>query len=299
MSTRGSSPAAKAHRSEGAPASRWSDGKYFNQNVPSYVPSELIIFDNGAALDVFLQRAHIEDARRLSERADDPSVYFLRRNGPMHVEPRFDSAGNRVNSYAQLLKDKREALQKVFHERARRFNKTSYRGDREIVKKIFFTQKQFDEKAYGAILGSRGATHKMLERETNCRIVLGGKGITLGDKAINLRNYERTQEMMNERPHCRITAPSEAALQKAVERVEWILSDTPDAIRFRDKMRMQLAKDNGTFDAATWEPTPIPGQTTTVAGAAKAAGDAAAGGAAAGGDEDAELEDVFADLDGM
>jgi ASC-1-like (ASCH) protein len=176
------------------------------------------------------------------------------------------------------------------------------RGEREIVKKIFFTAKQIEEKQYGAILGFRGQTHKMLEKETGARIVLGGKGITLTDKAINLRNYERTQDMLNEKPHCRITAPSETSLQKCVERIEWILSDAVEAIKFRDKMRMQLAKDNGTFDAATWEPTPIPGQTAkpTANAAASAAFFSGAGGGgdgAAAADDDKDVNDVFAELD--
>ena len=67
------------------------------------------------------------------------------------------------------------------------------RGEREIVKKIFFTAKQIEEKQYGAILGFRGQTHKMLEKETGARIMLGGKGITLTGKAVNLR--------LNEKPH--------------------------------------------------------------------------------------------------
>jgi len=257
-----SDPAAKQHRPERQ--SRWSEGKYCNMYVPNYVPPEFMIFDNGTPLDVFLARAQLEDLKRLSERAA-PELYFMRRNGPLNIPAKYDAHGRRMNTPQQVLMERKEKLTRELQDRSKRFNRLGATGEREIVRKVYFTPQQMESKSYGAILGSRGATHQKLESETGCRIVLAGRGITDMKKAINLRHYDQSNEMATDRPHCRITAPSESALQKAVERIEWILSDTPEAIRFRDDVRKRLAIDNGTYDPKTWVPTPIPGSATSAA----------------------------------
>jgi hypothetical protein len=231
---------------------------------------------------VFLTRAHLEDLKRMSERAP-AEPYFMRRDGMLNIPAKYDAHGRRTNTPQQILAERKDRILKDLADRFKRFHKQGATGEKEIVRKVFFTAHQMETKSYGAILGSRGATHQKLESETGCRIVLAGRGITDMKKAINLRHYDQSNEMALERPHCRITAPSESALQKAVERIEWILSDTPEAIRFRDDVRKRLAIDNGTYDPKTWQPTPIPGATPA----------APAAGAAGAGAEDAELEAFF------
>lgn len=239
---------------------RWSPAKYLNPQIPAYVPPEFVIFDGGLPLEAFQLRAEYEDLKRMVDK-DICDMFFLRRHGIVNIPPRFDRDGKRTNTTAALLVERRERVQRELTDRAKRFNSQSATtGEREIIKKVYFTPDQMESRAYGAILGARGQTHQKLEKETKCHIVLGGKGITDMKKSINLKHIDKSEEMAEERPHCRITAPNESALQLALEKVEWILSDDPEAIRFRDENRKQLAMINGTYDAATWVPTPIPGQ---------------------------------------
>lgn len=62
--------------------------------------------------------------------------------------------------------------------------------------------------------------------------------------------------MAMEDPHVRITATNEHDLQVAAERVEWILSDDPEAIEFREKNRRRMAQVEGRYDPRTWVSSP-------------------------------------------
>lgn len=62
--------------------------------------------------------------------------------------------------------------------------------------------------------------------------------------------------MAMEDPHVRITASNEHDLQVAAERVEWILSDDPEAIEFREKNRRRMAQVEGRYDPRTWVSSP-------------------------------------------
>lgn len=239
---------------------RWSPrgDTYHNASIPNYVPPELLLFDNGHAIDVFLLRAQLEDAKRLIEH-NAADHYFLRCNGePKSFPPKWSHDGSiRTNTLDVLLTDQRDRLMKTLQERQKKFTAqqlgaTGSVAGKEIVKKIYFTDEQFEQKSFGAIFGARGATHQRLQAETQCNIVLGGKGLTDMKKGVNLRKFEDAKAMAEDKPHVRITAPNEAALQKAVEKIEWILSDDIEALRFREEIRKNLAILNGNYNPETW-----------------------------------------------
>jgi hypothetical protein len=271
---------------QAAKVSRFSAAKYHNPIVPTYLPPEFILHDNGNALESFLLRATAADAKRLLD-YNRPEEYFMRGAGePLKVAPKYDLSGRRTNTYQQMLEDQRDKLDKDMQEKLKRVQAIMAAGsgliaEREIVKKVYFTEEQMESRAYGAILGARGATHQKLEKETSTHIVLAGKGITDVRKKVNMRDEQRSAEMAEERPHCRITGTSEKSIQLAVQKVEWILSDDPEAIQFRDDNRRNLAMINGTYNAETWKATPIPGKDGQP-------GDAPAG--------DADVDDFLADL---
>ncbi|KAH9578141.1 hypothetical protein LSM04_006026 [Trypanosoma melophagium] len=227
-------------------ATRWSSERYTNLLIPSYIPPELLLYDEGQFLKAFLLRVLSIDLNRLIEtkRCDE---YFV--NIP--VEPEYNSDGQRTNTPDELVAEKRR---KVMDELTSLLRQIAEMGPqhgtqkKEIVRKRYFTQEEMDNGAYGAILGARGLVHQELEQKTKCKIVLAGRGITnpLKDTSAN------AARIALEEPHARITAPNEQALQHAMERIEWILSDDPEAQEFRENNRKRMAQIEGRYDPRTW-----------------------------------------------
>ena len=240
------------------PQSRWSPvgAKFSNPAVPNFLPPEYILFENGQALDAFVLRASMEDAKRLTEN-NLSDQWFLRRDGfPTKLEAKFNAQGQQINTHDRLLQASRSKLMNELMDRHKKFQtqQSAMALEKDIVKKIYFTPEQFENKIYGAILGARGSTHQKIEKETHTKIVLAGKGITDAKKASSTVPADELRAMLEERPHCRITAKCETDLQQAVEKIEWIISDEPRAIEFRDENRRNLAIINGTYSADTWDP---------------------------------------------
>lgn len=251
-------PAAKKQRTE-----RWSSTKYYNPSVPSYIPPEIFLVTSKGmtALEAFEIRAALEDARRLMEN-NLSNQFFLRGDGEvLKVEAKFDKNGNRSNTLEALLRERHMKLLKDLSDRLKRYHSAAAAStNKEIIRKVRLSEEHMESKAYGAIIGARGKTHQDLEKETGCKIVLGGRGITDLKKKVNMKS-EDALAVADEPPHVKITAPNEAALQKCVERIEWILSDHPDAVAFREENRKNLAICNGTFNAETWVSSIQPGKT--------------------------------------
>ncbi|RNF26872.1 putative branch point binding protein [Trypanosoma conorhini] len=226
-------------------ASRWSKERYTNLLIPNYIPPELLLYDEGQFLKAFLLRVLSIDLNRFIEtkRCED---YFI--NIP--VEPEYNSDGQRINTPDELVAEKRrrtmDELTNILRQNAEMGPNPT--APKEIVRKRYFSQDEMDNGAYGAILGARGLVHQELEQKTKCKIVLAGRGITntLKDTSTN------AARVALEEPHARITAPNEQALQHAMERIEWILSDDPEAQEFRENNRKRMAQIEGRYDPRTW-----------------------------------------------
>ena len=277
---------------------RWSEDRYSNPQIPNYIPPEMFLLGNGAALYAFTTRATLTDTKRMLDRQAEDQ-YFMRRNGVLKVTPKFDGSGRRTNSFAQILTEKQARLQRDFTDMARSVLNVpgGLNDSKQIVKKIYFTEKQLENKSHGAIIGARGATHQQLQRETRCKVVIGGRGMTDVIKEVNLRDRQNAEEMAQDRPHVRITAPNEKCLQDCVERIEWMLSDLPDAIKLRDDNRIKLAIANfGSYQPGRviLEGGQPPAATTATAARGPAAGAAGVAATAAPGDED--LDDFLNEL---
>ncbi|CBH16054.1 branch point binding protein, putative [Trypanosoma equiperdum] len=225
--------------------SRWSSERYTNLFVPNYIPPELMLYDEGQFLRAFLLRVLSIDLNRLIEtkRCGD---YFI--NIPL--VPEYNSEGQRTNTPDELVAEKRLKVMDELTNLLRQHSELELNAktQKEVVRKRYFTQEEMDNGAYGAILGARGMVHQELERLTKCKIVLAGRGITnaLKDTSAN------AARVALEDPHARITAPNEQALQHAMERIEWILSDDPEALEFRENNRKRMAQIEGRYDPRTW-----------------------------------------------
>jgi len=250
--------------------SRWSEAKYCNPRVPSYVPPELILWGEGKPLQVFLNKARIEDMKRLHYAHAD-GVFFMRKDGelpegftgwPRHAleeaiqrrEEEFEHERRVVNE--ALAAREVAALQtgELANKRRKMLgslsNNLEYTRDGRIIHRIFFSRRVMDNRLYAAILGSRGTTHRLLEKETGCKISLGGRGIT---DMRNLRegtDIEEARRLLSFEPHCQILAPSELHLQRAIERVEFLVSDDPEAEELREKLKTKVDKDRGVKNVA-------------------------------------------------
>ncbi|KAG8348755.1 KH domain [Trypanosoma vivax] len=225
--------------------SRWSTERYTNLYIPNYIPPELLIYDEGQFLKAFLLRVLSVDLNRFIEtkRCDD---YFIN----LPIVPEYNSEGHRTNATEDLVAEKRLKVMDELTNLLRLHSELGMqaKAPKEIMRKRFFTREEMENGAYGAILGARGMVHQELEQTTKCKIVLAGRGITnpLKDTSAN------AARMALEDPHVRITASSEQALQHAMQRIEWILSDDPEAQEFRENNRKRMAQIEGRYDPRTW-----------------------------------------------
>ncbi|KPA81635.1 putative branch point binding protein [Leptomonas pyrrhocoris] len=282
--------------------SRWSDVRYTNLNIPSYVPSEALVAEDGQFIRAFLLRVLATDMQRMLA-THTCDAYFC--NIPL--EPEYDANGNRTNTPEDVVMEKRlrvmddiSKLLRTYVERA----EYAANKSKDINHRIYFTHEQIETGDYGALIGPRGQVHQDLEKETKCHIVLVGRGITNPLKDTN----PNAAAMALEDPHVRITAKTEEDLQKAAEKIEWILSDEPDAVEFRENNRRHMAQVDGRYDPRTW--MTVAEKKKAAAQKAAAAAGAGEGGAevgkkrpreeggaeAAEAEEDAELNEFLEDL---
>lgn len=276
-------PPAKRARAE-----RWTENKFHNPAVPSYVPPEIFLHNNGRTLDVFLLRAHFEDVKRLTD-ANSCDAYFQRQAG-FDPSPTFDGYGNRTNTPTALLNSLRDRLAGEMTQRSKE-QKAGTAHPKEIVYKHWLTPKQVDQRTYGALIGARGSTHQKLEKEFNVRIVIEGRGISDSRKKLNL--MAGGMSAATEAPHVRITAPDEVCLQRALERVEFILSDHVEAQAFREENRKNLAIFNGKYNPDTWV------SSIQVPTGGDDGGKGGRGGGAGSGGENAELREALENIYGQ
>eukprot|EP00758_Cryptobia_borreli_P002638 Tbor_TRINITY_DN3176_c0_g1::TRINITY_DN3176_c0_g1_i1::g.14744::m.14744 len=227
----------------------WSTSRFSNTSIPSYLPPEIFLIENGRALEAVLARARLNDMKRLIETGQESS-YFI----SIPITSHFSDTP--FSPSAAICERKTAALKEVFALRkyrdrllaARNDQTTSVYGcsdNRQVIDKYYFKPEQMEH--YGTLFGGRGETHKKLLKESRClKIEYAGKGITNSDKKINQLRGE--DESANDRPHAKIVAPDERAFNKAVELIEWWLSDDPKAVQAREDNRRRLAIQDGRYD---------------------------------------------------
>eukprot|EP01064_Diplonema_japonicum_P031652 TRINITY_DN5720_c7_g1_i1.p1 TRINITY_DN5720_c7_g1~~TRINITY_DN5720_c7_g1_i1.p1 ORF type:complete len:346 (+),score=76.84 TRINITY_DN5720_c7_g1_i1:49-1038(+) len=228
---------------------RWSADRKHSPAVPVYVPPELFTVCKGQAMGVFMLRAAFADMNRIGEQKREDEWYLRKRK--RDEAPVYNAKGERVNTAQMVFKEKKMKLVQELLAVSSRINQKNAQSEARITKKIYFTKEQIQSRAYGAILGARGRTHQELQQSTGCKISLMGKGIS--DMLKNKQNPGEHRAGEDDAPHCHITAPSEEALHKCVERIEFIISDRKEAIEFRNEKRKEVAILNGTYREETWK----------------------------------------------
>lgn len=220
----------------------WSTGRFSNVNVPTYLPPEALLLEEGQFVKAFLHRCLLHDLNRLVETKSCEE--FLANK---EIEAEYDKIGNRVNTPENIIQEKKTKVMQELTEMLKRHRDmlagavTAAAPAKELVMKRYFSAEEMAQGAYGAILGARGTVHQSLERETKCKIVLAGRGIT----DLRKDTSDVAVKAAEEEPHARISAPNEKALQECVQKIDWILSDDPSAHEFRENNRRKMANADG------------------------------------------------------
>eukprot|EP01060_Flectonema_neradi_P000846 TRINITY_DN10509_c0_g1_i1.p1 TRINITY_DN10509_c0_g1~~TRINITY_DN10509_c0_g1_i1.p1 ORF type:complete len:292 (+),score=74.17 TRINITY_DN10509_c0_g1_i1:50-925(+) len=238
------------------PLKRWSEDRKHSMNVPTYVPPELFTVAKGQAMAAFMKRSAFQDMLTMEGLKLEDEWYQRKRR--KEDKPVYNAAGERVNTSQMVFKEKKMRLVQDILALSSRVNQKTAQSDSRITKKIYFTKDQIHSKAFGAIIGARGKTHKELQQSTGCKISLLGKGISDMHASQPSTNSDH-KAGEDDAPHCHITAPSEEALKRCVEKIEFIISDKQEAIDFRNQNRKEVAILNGTYREDMWNTSNKPG----------------------------------------
>jgi hypothetical protein len=234
------------------PTKRFTDAHYCNPNVPSYIPPEAFLYGDGRFADLFLMRARLDDMRRLKA-AGLESLYFMRAGGELPRGFRGSAGEELHHQREQRYKDFETARTRYSTEDAKRAENSgpaggTRRGDKGgVTCKVMLTEQQVQSGTVAALFGYRGSTHKMLLRELNLNaLMVGGRGITDPRKQRpEVMSYQEAIVLAQEPPHVKLTASNESDLQRAVQRIEFFLSDDPEAINERETLSRRGAIENG------------------------------------------------------
>ncbi len=185
-----------------------------------------------------LQRRDFQDRRPERERSPSPP-------------PKYDKVtGFKINSRELRMRDKiRKERNRVceFLLKNDPENFTAPQDYRPVKKtrKLFVPEKEYPGYNFvGLIIGPRGNTQKRLQKETNTRIVLRGKGCIKG----NASRDHRTDYKEDEPLHVVIEGDTDEAVDMAAEMVQKILTPIDEGYNHHKRAQLkELAMINGTF----------------------------------------------------
>ncbi|EGZ23888.1 hypothetical protein PHYSODRAFT_483336 [Phytophthora sojae] len=162
--------------------------------------------------------------------------------------PQYDSNGMRTNTRevrmkAALEKRRRETIDQLVKVNPL-FRPPADYTRQKLHRKIYIPIKEFPSYNFiGLIIGPRGNTQKRMERETNCKIAIRGKGsVKEGSKG------KKTNADENDDLHVLITGDREEDLDKAAKEVQSLLVPVDDTKNsHKQKQLRELALINGTL----------------------------------------------------
>jgi splicing factor 1 len=219
--------------------------------IPKYIPGGLTTEQQEA----LMVRIRIDEITRkiIMSDLDLNNPYIERSPSP---EPIYDNQGKRVNTREQRAKDKLNSERTRLVERATAMN-PNFKPPADYIptttkkmKKIMIPIDKYpDYNFIGLIIGPRGNTQKKMEKESNCKIAIRGKGSTKEGKIkagkINLAEDEPL--------HVLITGDSEASVEKAAKMINELLIPVEEGKNEHKKQQLlELAKINGTLREFAW-----------------------------------------------
>lgn len=197
----------------------------------------------------FLLRLQIDEInRKLLTVKYDAKIKENDPNRSPSPEPVYDSNGKRINTReVRMKKDLELEKQKLLEELVKLNPSLKPTGMKmsSLTRKIFIPVKDYPGYNFiGLIIGPRGNTQKRMEKDTNTKISIRGKGSQKEGK----RGRTGPQEGMNEELHVFIQGNDEAGVEKAVAMIEELLRPVEDNLNEHKQAQLkELAMINGTL----------------------------------------------------
>ncbi|PAA69979.1 hypothetical protein BOX15_Mlig024025g1 [Macrostomum lignano] len=217
--------------------------------MPTIVPSNM----DPDKEKQYINQIQIEDITRKLRSGDlgiptDPS-----RRSPS-PEPIYGSDGKRLNTREYRTKRKMEELRHKLIQEVLELNPdykppSDYKPPTvKVTEKIYIPQEEHpDVNFVGLIIGPRGNTLKNLERETNCRIIIRGKGSVKEGKIRDGTKMPGEDDDL----HAYVTSMSSDSVRNAIEKIRAIIKqgiEQPEENNeLRRKQLRELALFNGTL----------------------------------------------------
>ncbi|XP_030371667.1 splicing factor 1 [Scaptodrosophila lebanonensis] len=234
--------------------SRWGgteNDKTFIPGMPTILPSTL----DPAQQEAYLVQFQIEEISRKLRTGDLGITQNPEERSPS-PEPIYSSDGKRLNTrefrYRKRLEEQRHQLILKMQAVNPEFKPPAdYKPPvTRVSDKVLIPQEQYpDINFVGLLIGPRGNTLKAMEKETGAKIIIRGKGSVKEGKVGRKDGQPLPGE--DEPLHAFITAPSQEAVKKAVDKIKDVIRqgiETPEG--HNDLRRMQLrelAQLNGTL----------------------------------------------------
>lgn len=194
-------------------------------------------------------RAELENInQKLTTVAVDAALIEKDPNRSPSPPPQYDSNGKRTNTRevrmkAALEKRRRETIDQLLKINPL-FRPPADYARQKLHRKIYIPIREFPSYNFiGLIIGPRGNTQKRMERETNCKIAIRGKGsVKEGSKGKKMNADE------NDDLHVLITGDREEDLDRAAKEVQSLLVPVDDTKNsHKQKQLRELALINGTL----------------------------------------------------
>jgi len=226
--------------------------------VPKYLPTGLTIEQQ----ECLATRVRIEElTRKINMNDVDMDWYEEREPSP---EPIYDNQGKRINTKDQRAKNKlleeRQWLVDVALTMNPNFKPPADYTPTAIkkCKKIYIPIDKYpDYNFIGLIIGPRGNTQKRMEKETNCKIAIRGKGSVKEGKG----KKDQGNPGDDDKLHVLITAENEVQLNKAAKMISELLVPMDEGKNEHKRQQLrELAEINGTLRDRMWM-HPSEGQT--------------------------------------
>lgn len=203
---------------------------------------------------MLLLRAQLESiSQKLRTVAMDAALIEKDPNRSPSPPPQYDSNGKRTNTRevrmkAELEKRRRETIDELVKINPL-FQPPADYTRQKLHRKIYIPIREFPSYNFiGLIIGPRGNTQKRMERETNCKIAIRGKGsVKEGSKGKKMLADE------NDDLHVLIMGDREDEIERAAKEVQSLLVPVDDTKNsHKQKQLRELALINGTLRDADY-----------------------------------------------
>ena len=193
--------------------------------------------------------------RRMLTVQQDAAVAERDPNRSPSPPPTYDSNGKRTNARVDRMRkrieDERNGIIKELVKINPMFKPPGWE-DPDLKRRMYVPVKDFPGYNFiGLIIGPRGNTQKRMERETQCKIAIRGKGSVKEGRAgrrDGRRNPDEDDEL-----HVLVTGPSKDQVDRACQMVAELLAPVDDTHNVhKQKQLRELALINGTLREETF-----------------------------------------------